>query len=339
MEQKNIFIVLGMARSGTSAITRSLKALGIELGDKLTKGREKWNPTGFWEDNEIVYKIHKEIFSCLNFPPYGIETPDRDQLLSEQLQYIRNFAIELLKQRFANTCYWAFKDPSTVKLLPFWQSILDELAIKEHYIISLRHPLAVAQSYHRVTGHDIEVGLLLWIAHVIPAIDETLRKKNVVVSYDLLLQKPKEQLERIKNHLAIPTLTKNLEIDFYTNQFLDKNLQHFDGKVDLQPPKQIINFCMKVYQLGMQLAQDEITSEHEAFLSSWQEIKNELEEIYSVYCYVDKLLKRIHQLENQLRNINKSIAWKMLYPLRKVDDLLRARRKDIRKLNRLLKAY
>jgi hypothetical protein len=67
MNNKNIFLVLGMARSGTSAITRGLNALGIDLGNKLTPANEKWNPKGFWEDNEVVYQINAKI-SCSAFP-------------------------------------------------------------------------------------------------------------------------------------------------------------------------------------------------------------------------------------------------------------------------------
>jgi hypothetical protein len=39
-------VVLGAGRSGTSAATRGLQALGVDLGDRLRPGGGK-NPTGF----------------------------------------------------------------------------------------------------------------------------------------------------------------------------------------------------------------------------------------------------------------------------------------------------
>ena len=42
-------VVLGAGRSGTSAITRALQAIGVDLGDDLRPGGGK-NPTGFFED-------------------------------------------------------------------------------------------------------------------------------------------------------------------------------------------------------------------------------------------------------------------------------------------------
>ena len=54
-KNKHAYIVLGMARSGTSAIARGLKALGIDLGQQLTPANHTWNPKGFFEDKELVY--------------------------------------------------------------------------------------------------------------------------------------------------------------------------------------------------------------------------------------------------------------------------------------------
>ena len=47
-----IFVV-GAGRSGTSAITRGLQALGVELGDRLKAPTDK-NPTGFFEDRDLL---------------------------------------------------------------------------------------------------------------------------------------------------------------------------------------------------------------------------------------------------------------------------------------------
>ena len=59
-QKKNVYIVLGMSRTGTSAIARSLQALGIELGDKLIAADAR-NPKGFYEDADVLYKINRGI--------------------------------------------------------------------------------------------------------------------------------------------------------------------------------------------------------------------------------------------------------------------------------------
>jgi hypothetical protein len=53
MTCKKIIVVLGMHRSGTSALTRGLSTLGVGLGDTLHPAGSD-NPTGFWEDRDII---------------------------------------------------------------------------------------------------------------------------------------------------------------------------------------------------------------------------------------------------------------------------------------------
>ena len=339
---KNIFVILGVARSGTSAIARGLKALGIELGDKMNPADTKWNAKGFWEDTDIVYNINSKAFSALNIAPYGIDAPSPEQQTSDALHAIKLSAIELLQHRFVNTAYWGFKDPSTVKLLTFWQMIFAELQLTENYIIALRNPLETAQSYQKVTGSDIEIGFLLWLAHIIPAIEETVGKNRTIVSYDLLMQHPEAQLQRMQTQLQIPSLSNSAEVKIYTEGFLDKKLHRHAASIEdllSHPASAVAPLCARMYQLLMQVAQDQIDFASASFTNEWHEIKNELKKMYPVYRYIDRLLKENHLLKKNLRRIQKSILWKMLYPLRKIDDTLRARRQKKRAENRLTKAY
>jgi hypothetical protein len=342
MDNKNIFLVLGMARSGTSAITRGLNALGIELGSMLTPANPKWNPKGFWEDSEVVYQINAKIFHTLCFQPYGIDMPDRQQLLGNALDDVRQSAINLLKQRFANTAFWGFKDPSTIKLLPFWQDVFSRLNIQDNYIIALRNPLSVAISYKKLTEADVEIGLLLWLMHSIQAIDETHHKKRLVVSYEHLLQNPKRQLERIQQCFNVPTLTSPEEIHFYANSFIDKTLHHYEYKQEefsSHAQIKVIPLCSRVYNLLDLLANDALDINQNEFTSQWLEIKTELEKIYPLYSYVDTLLKQLNVLKRTLNTIHKSVPWKILSPLRKMDDVLRKHRKKKRESRKINKAY
>jgi hypothetical protein len=51
-------IVLGMHRSGTSALAGMLHHLGVELGDRLMQASPD-NPRGYWEHRDIVAVNHK----------------------------------------------------------------------------------------------------------------------------------------------------------------------------------------------------------------------------------------------------------------------------------------
>lgn len=49
MNVQRIIVVLGMHRSGTSAIARGLQVFGVELGNRLIPPLENNNVTGFWK--------------------------------------------------------------------------------------------------------------------------------------------------------------------------------------------------------------------------------------------------------------------------------------------------
>jgi hypothetical protein len=53
MTHRRIVVVLGMHRSGTSAIARGVKALGVDLGTRLMAPAAGNNDRGFWEDVDI----------------------------------------------------------------------------------------------------------------------------------------------------------------------------------------------------------------------------------------------------------------------------------------------
>jgi hypothetical protein len=51
MESVSVVCVLGMHRSGTSAVTRALNLLGMDLGlPECLVGLREDNPEGFWEN-------------------------------------------------------------------------------------------------------------------------------------------------------------------------------------------------------------------------------------------------------------------------------------------------
>lgn len=342
--QRNIYAVIGFARSGSSLITRGLQALGIDLGNKIVKFEKdnSWNTKGFFEDEEIIYQILVKVFKKLDYGKRGILLMDKNLQTGHILDEIRNDAVRILQHRFSSTEHFCFKNPNTSKLLPFWESVFKKLNAHENYIITLRNPLSSAKSFSERTQLDLEVCLLLWLMHTIPAIEDTFGKKRIVVSYELMIQDPKRQLERIKNILSIPPLADAQQIELFTQEFLDEKLNRHplhDEDLETHPSMSVAPLCRDVYHLLMKLAKDELSFECAEFHSSWRNIMNELDKVYPLYCLLDTTLRRNKQLRRALKVINKSIVWKLLYPLRLIDDKLREIRMKDRLRRRVITAY
>ena len=54
VDQKTLLVILGMHRSGTSAISRAMGVFGASHGDNLLEPVAGINDKGFWEDADIV---------------------------------------------------------------------------------------------------------------------------------------------------------------------------------------------------------------------------------------------------------------------------------------------
>ena len=307
--QKNLYVVLGMPRSGTSAITRGLKALGISLGDHLVPAAAQFNPKGVYEDRDIVYKINRAITAELGFHWEPLREINSLCYQNAKLDALKQKAVLLLQKRMENLQHWGFKDPRATRILSFWQDVFNEMQVKTSYIIALRHPLASAYSWHKQNAVDVEYGLLLWLSYTIAAIDDTRHQNRVLVNYDLLLQNPLLQLERIKKRLAIPVVPDQKELDNYANQFLDKKLNHYDPERDERRSAllSLAPAAMQVYDLLLRVARDELSLDCDEFVSAWDEVKRAYTNVYPIYCYIDGLLKRNKEQERALRAIHKFI--------------------------------
>jgi hypothetical protein len=327
---KNIFVILGVARSGTSVLARALKSLGVHLGHKLTAAG-KWNPTGFWEDHDVVYQINQHLLDQLHFRWDSVKLLETNFTPKELLAH-QTTATNIIRERMKDITDWGFKDPRTVRILPFWQAIFQNLNLNEHYVIALRNPLCSAQSFSDLGTNDIEKGLLLWLMHLIPAIEQTHNKKRLVVSYEKIMQNPQHELSRIQRYFNLPPCAAT-ELQQFEHAFLNKRLDHYHyTQADLiaHPATAISPLILKCYNCLLRLSRDELHFEDAEFTATWLEIQQEFQQNYANYCYIDKLLVENTQFRKKLRSIQRTVSWKMILPLRIIETALKSLRKWIR---------
>src|ERR1700682_5117712 len=78
---QRIVVVLGMHRSGTSAITRGLRLLGVELGNCLLPPDKDINDTGYWEDIDLnrlnIEMLHSLSTDWHHLAPLGHDFVER----------------------------------------------------------------------------------------------------------------------------------------------------------------------------------------------------------------------------------------------------------------------
>jgi hypothetical protein len=138
-EQREVVCVLG-GRSGTSLVARLVNILGVYLGrenDMMAANRA--NERGFWEHAQLV-ALNDELLAR-----YDAKWPTLVSLPNEndpKLDDLRDRALGLIRNEFADAPLWGWKDPRACITLPFWQTLLPNM----RYILCFRNPVDTARS-------------------------------------------------------------------------------------------------------------------------------------------------------------------------------------------------
>ena len=151
MDQAGVF-VLGMHRSGTSAVARLVNLLGVPMCVEADLVRAApSNPRGHWESvslvrfNDALLHKHGRAWWC---PP--------------RLGLVCSGDPSAARELFASvypTKQWVWKDPRTCLTLSFW---LEALNTRPVGILVLRNPLEIAHSLERRDEFYLELSLALW---------------------------------------------------------------------------------------------------------------------------------------------------------------------------------
>ncbi|MFZ2266577.1 MAG: hypothetical protein WAV95_03275 [Azonexus sp.] len=222
-KDKTLVVVLGMHRSGTSAITRGLQSIGVELGDSLMPAIAGINDKGFFEDLDVS-QFNIDLMARLGvdwdtliFPPNALEDP-------WPLRDMHQRALELLSCKLQRYDVFGFKDPRVSRLLPFWQRVFVELGISVCYVLAYRHPKSVAHSLLLRDRMDQGKAYYLWLIHQLQSLNACLGQRCVVIDYDLLMDDPPLQLGRLTKGLGFSQADPDA-LEAYT-EFLSPSLRH-----------------------------------------------------------------------------------------------------------------
>ena len=249
--------------------------MGVYLGDDFDfVGDDPDNPTGYWETKQIV-DLNERLLRLFGIDWRSTSLIDDDQWNRVQVQTLCAETATWLRARFQRHPLWGFKDPRTIRLLPFWRAVFGRLGVDDQYVVVIRNPLSVAASLQKRLRMPPATSHLLSLAYVVPHLHEIAAKTFVVTDYDLFVAEPRAQLERIARALKIPLPeTVNAEIDRFTADFLDPNLRHASFTPhDLDTAGDISPLIREAYLRLYQLATDQIPSDAPEFWAAWKSLR------------------------------------------------------------------
>jgi hypothetical protein len=218
------FMVLGMHRSGTSAMAAVLHICGATVGSGMLKASGN-NPKGYFESALVLEAMEQLLEACGSFwhdwRSLDLARADPAVLAALKVKILRNF-----ERNFGNREKFAFKNPRNCRAVPFWREILAEFGAEPVAVHVLRHPLEVAESLAHRDAMPVDKALLLWLRHVLDAERETRGMRRAFVSYDDLLADWRGVVRRVFDAGGAELPADMQPAEQRVGQFLDSSLQH-----------------------------------------------------------------------------------------------------------------
>lgn len=221
---RTAYLVLGMHRSGTSAVTQLLALAGASLPANVMPGDEH-NAKGYFEPWKIAIFDDERLRAAGSAWDDPFAFPFRPLPPDEERTWLDR-ATALFDEEFGEAAWPLMKDPRATVLLPFWRAALAERGVGLRCVIPVRHPLAVAGSLARRDGFPHERSVLVWSAYMLAAEAYTRDLPRAFVGYDALLANWRTEAARIEaaHGAPLPKLTEaaGRKID----KFLTPDLRH-----------------------------------------------------------------------------------------------------------------
>ena len=222
-------LVVGMHRSGTSALTGALSILGVDIGTELLPAKSDENAKGFFELKE-VHSFHERLLLSGGRTwdtPWPVTSSWLDRIATPSAKAeLRG----ILERNFADSDLWTVKDPRLCHLLPLWREVLTDLAVDAAVIHIVREPAAVAASLAKRNGFTNDKSGLLWLEHNLAAEREGRGLQRAFLTYEDLIATKMGALEPLATELGVKWPNGEEETAADVETFLTRKLDHSSNR-------------------------------------------------------------------------------------------------------------
>jgi GT2 family glycosyltransferase len=163
-----IIFILGMHRSGTSALCHTLHDFGVFFGHSFLETLSDVNPLGFWEHKTCV-DINEQILELLDLQWYDIRQVQDNWWQDRKFNKIKNKIRQFIATDFAENNLIGLKDPRLCRVFPVWRDALQNSTCELSVVLLYRNPEEVALSLHKRDALARDYSYLLWILYVLEA--------------------------------------------------------------------------------------------------------------------------------------------------------------------------
>ncbi len=246
-----LIFVLGMHRSGTSALSGMLCQAGLDAPRDLMPA-QLHNPLGYWESigmyslNEELLRANNTSWSGSNKLPLGWKDDPGTESWRRRI-------LHHLERVFAGARMPVIKDPRFCLLLEGVSPWLESGWIKSYMILILRDPFEVASSLHAAEGIPLQAGLQLWLHHVLDAELQSRAHPRILIRFEELISHSERCLLRCLDLLddRLPYTDMQSGINHITADLHRQRRCKLDEEIRMLTAKSphIANLAMNLFEL------------------------------------------------------------------------------------------
>ena len=205
--------------------------MGIDVADDIRPAES--NARGHWERWEIV-EFHDRILRLFNRDYIG---PLHDLPLpaawwaDPRVARIKREIIAFLTGRMGDS-YFGFKDPRTVRLMPLWHQIFNDLKLAPRIVLCLRNPAQVARSLKKRDELDPAIGEYRWLIYMADFFRYCGGFEVCIVNFEDWFRDPKINFERMQKFLNIEWQQSRTDLNLVLSGIVDPTLRHDRSEYD-----------------------------------------------------------------------------------------------------------
>ena len=222
---RQAIVVLGMHRSGTSALAGVLCGLGAAAPKKTLMGPHPCNQKGLFEALGLA-QAHDEFLAAAGSCWHDWRKFDLQWARSKSAAQHAAKIKTVLTEEFGDEPMIVLKDPRICRFVPYTLSLLAELNVTPVAVLPVRNPLEVALSLQRRDNFAVPKSMMLWLRHVLDAEYFSRNLPRYFLPYEGLLQNWRHHVDRLAEQTDIAWPDRSDRSGAGIDQFLTTELYH-----------------------------------------------------------------------------------------------------------------
>jgi hypothetical protein len=191
-------LIIGMHRSGTSAVSGMLSIAGLFMGTPSSLMRKtEDNSKGYFENNKVL-AVNELILRHFGLRWDSAVPLPENWLDSHYIKRLGHRTKVILKREFYGQKKWGMKDPRFCATFPFWKAIFPEMSI----VITLREKAYIIKSLDKRTSKPRDSAALT--DHYLSKLQHIIDTEKVtIVDFQRILDKDEEEIRRTLEYVGL----------------------------------------------------------------------------------------------------------------------------------------